>query len=90
MNIAGLQTVEAGGPYFDYGLTYMKGQKPLVTFGSVAVENLQKADVDGKVFFATFDWDLVTKAIRPPRKAGLSIRVDAFDIHWPVSTNLTL
>lgn len=64
LNIAGLQTVEAGGPYFDYGLTYMKGQKPLVTFGSVAVENLQKADVDGKVFFATFDWDLVTKAIR--------------------------
>jgi len=47
-----------------YGLRYMRGAKPLVSFGSVSVAALKKADVDGKVFFAEFDWDLVLKAIR--------------------------
>lgn len=64
LNIAGLQVVEAEGPYFAYGLTYMKGQKALVTLGSVSAENLKKADVDGSVFFANFDWDLLVKVIR--------------------------
>lgn len=64
LNIPGLQLVEASGEYFDYGLTYMKGQKALVTVGAVSVANLKKADVDGPVFFATFDWDLVLKVIR--------------------------
>ncbi|SFS34262.1 phenylalanine--tRNA ligase subunit beta [Sphingobacterium wenxiniae] len=64
LNISGLQLVEANGTYFDYGLSYMKGQKVLVTLGAVSSVNLKKADVDGKVFFAQFDWDLVIKAIR--------------------------
>ncbi|QBQ41700.1 phenylalanine--tRNA ligase subunit beta [Sphingobacterium psychroaquaticum] len=64
LNIQGLQTVEADNRYFDYGLTYMKGQKALVTFGAVSASNLKKADVDGAVFFAEFDWDLVIKTIR--------------------------
>jgi len=64
LHIQGLQITEAEGGYFDYGLTYSRGPKPLVTFGSVAVSNLKKADVDGQVFFAEFDWDLVIKAIR--------------------------
>ncbi|KGE16113.1 phenylalanine--tRNA ligase subunit beta [Sphingobacterium deserti] len=64
LNISGLQLVDAEGPYFDYGLTYMKGQKELVTVGAVSSENLRKADVDGPVYFATFDWDLVIKVIR--------------------------
>ena len=64
LNILGLQVQEADGPYFDYGLNYMKGQKTLVTLGSVSTDNLKKADLDGKVYFAQFDWDLVIKVIR--------------------------
>ncbi len=64
LNIQGLQLQETDGKYFDYGLDYKKGQKVLVTFGSVSADNLKKADVDGKVYFAQFDWDLVSKVIR--------------------------
>lgn len=64
LNIQGLQVVDAESSYFDYGLSYMKGQKPLVTFGSVSAANLDKADIDGKAFFATFDWELVIRSIR--------------------------
>src|SRR5690606_11557735 len=64
LNIPGLQVQEADGLYFDYGLNYLKGQKTLVTLGSVSADNLKKADVDGKVYFAQFDWDLVIKVIR--------------------------
>ena len=64
LNIQGLQTTEGDARYFDYGLSYMKGQQTLVTFGAVSTANLKKADVDGTVFYAEFDWDLVVKAIR--------------------------
>ena len=64
LNIAGLQLEEVQGPLFDYGLHYKKGQKVLVSFGAVAADNLKKADVDGKVYYAEFDWDLVLKVIR--------------------------
>lgn len=64
LNIQGLQLQETDGSFFDYGLDYKKGQKTLVTLGSVSVDNLRKADVDGKVYFAQFDWDLVIKVIR--------------------------
>lgn len=64
LNIQGLQTAEGDARYFDYGLSYMKGQQALVTFGAVSTANLKKADVDGAVFYAEFDWDLVVKAIR--------------------------
>lgn len=64
LHIQGLQLRETDGTYFGYGLDYLKGQKVLVTFGAVAVDNLKKADVDGKVYFAQFNWDLVLKVIR--------------------------
>ena len=64
LNIQGLQLQETDGKYFDYGLDYRKGQKILVTLGAVSADNLKKADVDGKVYFAQFDWDLVMKVIR--------------------------
>lgn len=64
LNIQGLQPQETNGQFFDYGLNYLKGQKVLVTFGAVSETNLQKADVDGKVYFAQFDWELVLKVIR--------------------------
>lgn len=64
LNIQALQIQETGSAYFDYGLDYMKGQKALVTFGRVSADNLAKTDVDGNVYFAQFDWDLVLKVIR--------------------------
>lgn len=64
LNITGLQIVETEGTYFDYGLSYLKGQKVLVSFGSVSQGNLKKTDVDGVAYFADFDWDLVIKVIR--------------------------
>ena len=64
LNISSLQVQEVEGNYFEYGLSYNKGQKTLVTLGCVSANNLQKADVDGKVYFAQFDWDLVIKVIR--------------------------
>ncbi|MGO1244355.1 MAG: phenylalanine--tRNA ligase subunit beta [Sphingobacterium sp.] len=64
LNISGIRVEEITGLYFEYGLRYMKGQKELVSFGSVSPANLKKADVDGKVYFASFDWDLVIKIIR--------------------------
>jgi len=64
LGILGLQVHETDGPYFDYGLNYIKGQKTLVTLGAVSADNLRKADVDGKVYFAQFDWDLIVKLIR--------------------------
>jgi len=64
LNIRDLQTAEANGTCFAYGLSYLRGQKTLVSFGSVAPDNLKKTDVDGRVFYAEFDWDLLLKAIR--------------------------
>ncbi|MGJ1198457.1 phenylalanine--tRNA ligase subunit beta [Sphingobacterium spiritivorum] len=64
LNIQGLEVTDTDSTYFDYGLSYKKGQKTLVAFGAVAQANLKKADVDGQVFFADFDWDQVLKVIR--------------------------
>lgn len=64
LKISGLQTADAPTNYFAYGLAYLKGQRPVVTFGAVASANLRKADVEGEVFYAVFDWDLVLRTIR--------------------------
>lgn len=64
LKVEGIRTEEYTGAYFDYGLTYRKGEKALVSFGAVAKANLKKADVDGPVFFAQFDWDLLLKVIK--------------------------
>ena len=64
LKIEGLQIVETTNANLAYGLDYMKGQKVLVSLGSVHADALQKVDVDGQVYFADFDWDLVLKAIR--------------------------
>ncbi|MCY4781474.1 phenylalanine--tRNA ligase subunit beta [Sphingobacterium sp. UT-1RO-CII-1] len=64
LNIQGLKVVESDTSHFDYGLTYLKGDRPLVSFGAVSAKNLNKADIDGKAFFASFDWDLVVRSIR--------------------------
>jgi phenylalanyl-tRNA synthetase beta chain len=36
----------------------------LVSFGAIANADLKKADVEGQVFFADFDWDVLMKIIR--------------------------
>ncbi|WP_257659001.1 phenylalanine--tRNA ligase subunit beta [Parapedobacter lycopersici] len=64
LGIHGLQTADAPADHYQYGLTYLRGDQPLVSFGAVPSQNLRKADVDGEVFFADFNWELVLKAIR--------------------------
>ncbi|WP_312139057.1 phenylalanine--tRNA ligase subunit beta [Sphingobacterium sp.] len=64
LKVEGIRVEEYEGPYFDFGLTYRKGEKTLVSFGAVAKANLKKADVDGAVYFAQFDWDLLLKVIK--------------------------
>ncbi|MDR2283264.1 MAG: phenylalanine--tRNA ligase subunit beta [Sphingobacterium sp.] len=64
LKVEGLQVVETANANLAYGLDYMKGQKVLVSLGAVATEALKKADVDGQVYYADFDWDLVIRSIR--------------------------
>ncbi|QNL49476.1 phenylalanine--tRNA ligase subunit beta [Olivibacter sp. SDN3] len=63
-NITNYQTDETKGNYLEYGLQYLKGQKPLVNFGKVSSDVLKKVDVSGEVYFADVDWDLWIKTIR--------------------------
>lgn len=64
LRVEGIRVEDYEGTYFDYGLSYRKGEKVLVSFGAVSKANLKKADVDGPVFFAHFDWDLLIKVIK--------------------------
>lgn len=64
LKVEGIRVEDYEGTYFDYGLSYRKGEKVLVSFGAVSKANLKKADVDGPVFFAQFDWDLLIKVIK--------------------------
>jgi phenylalanyl-tRNA synthetase beta chain len=47
-----------------YGLQYLRGNKVLVTFGSVAVAALKKADVEKEVYYADFNFDLILNLVR--------------------------
>jgi phenylalanyl-tRNA synthetase beta chain len=47
-----------------YGLRYLRGNKVLVTFGSVAVAALKKADVEKEVYYADFNFDLILNLVR--------------------------
>lgn len=64
LKVEGIRIEEYEGTYFDYGLSYKKGEKVLVSLGAVSKKNLKKADVDGPVFFAQFDFDLLVKVIK--------------------------
>ncbi len=63
LGIAGLEPVDAAEAHYQYGLAYQWRGKALVSFGAVAGSALRKVDVEGTVFYADFDWDLVLKAI---------------------------
>lgn len=89
LNIQGLQTMDAPEAHYQYGIVYLRGDNPLVTFGAVAPQHLRRTDVDGEVFFAEFNWGLILKAIRnnqiryreiskfPPVRRDLSLLIDA-------------
>lgn len=89
LNITGFQETDAPESHYQYGLTYERGGKALVSFGAVNPQSLKKADVDGEVFYAGFDWGLVLKAIRknkityrevpkfPAVRRDLSLLIDA-------------
>lgn len=64
LNILNLNSEELKDEDFSYGISYKKGQKTLVNFGSLASKALKKTDVDKKVFCAVFNWDLIIKIIR--------------------------
>jgi phenylalanyl-tRNA synthetase beta chain len=64
LNINGLKTTEEPLGAFSYGISYMKGDKPLVSLGSVSKAALKKLDITGDVFYADFNWDLVLRSIR--------------------------
>ncbi len=46
---------------FQYGLTYTLNKKPLVTFGLVNPKLAKLADAKQPVYYADFDWALLTK-----------------------------
>ena len=64
LKVEGIRVEDYEGNYFDYGLSYKKGEKVLVSFGAVSKANLKTADVSGPIFFAQFDWDLLIKVIK--------------------------
>jgi len=64
LGITGLQETDAPEIHYQYGLSYERNGRALVSFGAVRQSLLQQVDVDGEVFYADFDWGLIGKAIR--------------------------
>lgn len=64
LNIKGLVSNDASSANFSSGISYRKGEKALVEFGSVSKAVLKKLDLSGEVFYADFDWDLVIRSVR--------------------------
>ncbi|MCD6366242.1 MAG: phenylalanine--tRNA ligase subunit beta [Bacteroidales bacterium] len=49
---------------FTYGLTYLVNNKPIVSFGAVKNELLQKFDIDKEVYFSEFNWTAVFELLK--------------------------
>jgi phenylalanyl-tRNA synthetase beta chain len=64
LNIKGLSSFEVSNPDFSSGISYRKGEKVLVDFGTVSKKALKKLDINSEVFYADFDWDLIVKSVR--------------------------
>jgi phenylalanyl-tRNA synthetase beta chain len=64
LNISNLNSEDLNDEEFDFGISYKKGQKTLVKFGSVAAAALKKTDVDKIVYGAIFNWDLIFTIIK--------------------------
>ncbi|MHC1705279.1 MAG: phenylalanine--tRNA ligase subunit beta [Tenuifilaceae bacterium] len=54
-----LNVEDAPGDIFDYGLTYIHKNKPLVSFGLVNQNLRESFDLKAEVFFAEIKWSLV-------------------------------
>lgn len=62
-NLTGYETQDvAPGGAWAYGLTYLVGRKPVVSFGLVRADLLKVVDLRQPVFFADFDWDALQEA----------------------------
>lgn len=64
LNIKGLTSVETSNSDLSAGISYRKGEKVLVDFGTVSKKSLKKLDINAEVFYADFDWDLIVKSVR--------------------------
>ena len=64
LNIKGLSSGETINPDLSSGISYSKGEKVLVDFGTVSKGSLKKLDISSDVFYADFDWDLIIRSIR--------------------------
>ncbi len=64
LNITDVVLEEATCKKLAYGLQYIKNNKQLVKFGSVAADALKKVDADKEVFYADFNFDLILNLVR--------------------------
>jgi len=64
INVKDFTVEDATCSKLSYGLQYMRGNKQLVKFGSVAASALKKADVSKEVFYADFNFDLIINLAR--------------------------
>jgi phenylalanyl-tRNA synthetase beta chain len=62
MKIDKYEIFETENKIFSYGLDYRTPSKMLVSFGALTPQLLSQADVKNQVFYAEFDWDLLTKS----------------------------
>ncbi len=62
LGVTRYQEKVADDQWLTYGQTYHRGPQHLVTFGKVQKGLLKKMDIKQDVYFATFDWDRLTKA----------------------------
>lgn len=64
LHVTGLNSADVRDDNIRTGISYKRGEKTLVEYGLVAKTALRKADTAGEVLYASFDWDMVLKAIR--------------------------
>jgi phenylalanyl-tRNA synthetase beta chain len=64
LGISGYKAVETDNAAFAYGLNYTLNKKVIVEFGSVAPSLLKGMDIKQEVFYADFNWDLITEAVK--------------------------
>ncbi len=88
LNISNLITKETDTSFLAYGLAYLKGEKVLAQFGAVSAKVLKQMEIDGDVFYAELDWDLIIESIKnnkityrevskfPAVKRDLSLLID--------------
>lgn len=67
MGIANYQTEEVKDENFAFGLKYFRGDKALVTFGTVTAGDRKQTDVDKEVFYADFDWAALLDSVKKNR-----------------------